>query len=439
MSRRTLVSAAGVGTDLHVTSLLPTHRHYTYHASGFSHHHHGYYHHHHQRYPRSTSPSSSSPTSTSVTTSTSTEDATTQLFDGLDDARFDQVRRAVARDRTCLSSTRQRQNRVSTNTKPLTPLAYALANCELWNALAAHCRRTGVAVNQRLSGALTFTERLSAMNIILPWLIHSSDDIEHSSNISLLHTALSCGLHHVVFALLEKAPSLGTTIKNGKSSLHVICGMVKCKGDRDFSVSTHANGTSNNCIPDDVVCRLIHKLCALGCDTRLKDNNHTTPLQELVISRRSRRIVHIPSSTQQQQQEGYGLRRRQQQQNLSQSAAAASLEAAGSVIETLVAHGTGLKDIQLKQITEQEITVLRQSVNNVREKVCGINIMGKWNECNDGSSKVSTVPLWSSLPDEVIDKILSFLSPVEVVTGVAMTCQGLRAQMTRPSVWIHFF
>lgn len=487
-----------------IASLLPIHRHQTYHTSQARHPSHAARSTRYQRFPPAASSSSSpatlppfspsAPAPAPGTTkmnlnSTSScaplqhsfcgaddlENAKLQLTDGLDNARFDQIRRAVLSNDACLSVKYTTKSN-ATSTRTLYPVAYALSNCELWHALAEHCRRTGVPIQQAIYGDLTFSERLSAMNVILPWLIQYST-CEDFSDASLLYTALNCGLYQVAFALLKKEPSAATyTVKGAKTFVHIVCSLIpvttavpsnnyKHTYASRYSQTqgpVHRTTKASASMSADVAADLVHELCLLGADVRRRDAVSVSPLMELIRSRRKMNCSRLSSSQQQQDENenrnnnnnnnnmnnnnnhlGYGLvsRRRRRYDEQDEKSSANRLEAVGLVIETLIMHGSTMKDVANFTLTSTERHVLRKKIANVQRRVCGTDVLNKWarqEEEDQHRHLMTNVPYWGSLPDEVIAKIFSHLSPVHITLGIGCACRGLKAITSRPEVWTHF-
>lgn len=320
------------------------------------------------------------------------KDSSALLFEGLNESRFDQVRRAVALDRNCLKSTARHRGH---SKGELNVISYALANCLKWNALAAHCRRTGTGVAQ--VGDLTFSERLSAMNVILRWLLNFPE-LEISEGTPLL-TALFCRLDDVALSLLTRAPHLACVAdERGKTPLHVVCKLPSA-------------------MPPTVAVRYIRLLTRLGASVRAQDMGGATPLHEIL------RAIRKPTAP-------YGLVRRR--------GSSLSLESVVPVIDTLLAHGASLITADGTDINVM-ISILRsgldfiklvQRASILRERLCGPIISQRWCAC-----RLPVSGLWGLLPDDVVVKILSFLSPYDVFSGIGATCTALRAISTSKCLW----
>lgn len=369
MSRRTIPVYSGSWSCESATSFLPSHRHY---YAGL----HNLYGIHH------------------LNRTSATKDASTLLFEGLDEGRFDQVRRAVAVDRKCLQSTSRHR---SLSAEKLEPVAYALENCRMWSALAEHCRRTGTGVAQ--VGDLTFYERLSAMNIILKWML-TFPEVSIPDEYPL-HTALACRLDDFAHDLLARAPSLARLPDaRGKTPMHVVCALPSAT-------------------PPALAARHVRGLVRLGADAAAADYDGSTPLHEVV------RAVRQPVAP-------YGLIRRRGVQ--------LSLERVVPIIDVLLVHGASLSAIDGMGSTALEIALLSgldyviivQRAALLRERLCGLDIVQRW---RPRLRPVSGI--WGTLPDDVIVKIMSLLSPYDVAAGLGATCCGLRAVSTSEFLWTY--
>lgn len=320
------------------------------------------------------------------------KDSSSILFEGLDEGRFDKVRRAIAQDRSCLMTTARHRNH---SEQELNVISYALANCRIWNDLAAHCRRTGTGIAQ--VGDLTFNERQSAMNVILRWLLNFPE-VEISQGTPLL-TALLCHLDDIPLLLLKRAPHLACVADaRGKTPLHVVC--------------TLPSGMSPL-----VAVKYIRLLTNLGADVSTQDMDGSTPLHEVLHA------ICQPVAP-------YGLVRRR--------GTSLKLESVMPVIDILLAHGaslttvdgTGANVMNIALCSGLEFIKLIERATKLRERLCGSNISRRWRACRRPISG-----LWGQLPDDVVIKILSFLSPYDVFSGIGATCTGLRAISTTEYLW----
>lgn len=330
--------------------------------------------------------------------STVPKDSPTLLFEALDHARFDQVRRAVQANPACLRS--QAPHPTSRN-RPLSPIAYALANCQTWTALLLHCRRTGIAVPNACD--LTFRERLSAMNVILVWLI-ARPDIRIPST-APLHLTLACRLDGAASRLLSRAPWLARSRDSrGKTPLHIVAGL------QAGLQSSEAVG-------------MIHSLVAAGADVRVGDWDGATPLHDLV------RATGTPTSA-------HGLTRRRRRG----AGCAAALGAVTPVVDALLAEGArldakdgmGLTPLDVAFDTGLDYVGLMRRADLLRDRLCGSEVTARWRE-----KRTNVSGMWGGLPDDVIVRIMSLLSPRDVVTGIGATCTGLRRVTVCDFLWSH--
>ena len=333
------------------------------------------------------------------------EEACEKLFQALDHARFDQVRRAVASNSDCLRSNRTPflPPLPSTNhNNSLNPIEYALHNCRLWAALHDHCRRTGGGpVLTNIPGDLTFRSRLTIIPHILCFLISHPDAPRPSYK--NLHDALTCDLGDVVALILKKRPELACVPDNrGKTPLHLAT-----------ALAPRTNSTR--------VTSYVHLLASHGADVRAKDTLKRTPLHDLVDS------LRLPPAIQ-------GLSRRNRSDR--------SLAEYASVIDALLQHGADLyaednhhrTPVSAAFFSLGEYSVLAERSHNIKTAICDTNFAKRLRNVNPSPKIIGP---WGLLPEEVVMKILSNLSPKEVVTGIGATCKGLRRVAVHPCSWSH--
>lgn len=342
------------------------------------------------------------------------KDATTLLFDGLDEARFDQVRRAVNNDRNCLLGMRHD----ATHSQLYSPIQYALANCERWQALAAHCIRTGLPV-ATVEGR-SFRERLYSMNVIVAWLLQQPEI--SIPNGQPLHTALACGLDLAAAMFCRKAPWLASsTDLRGKTPAHVVCSL------------------SNGMRPSEAA-KIVVMLAHTGTNCAKADNQGLTPLHDLLDASTN------PASS-------HGLIRRRQ--------AVTGVEYVRPIIDVLLSHGARLDEHDNMWRTPVDIafyagldyvTLIRRAAV-LRERIVRTSFS---NTCafhqdatglsslNNGEAsqpvdvqQFQAAGMWATLPEDVILKIMTYLTPCEIVSGLGRTCQLLRRTVAHSDLWKH--
>lgn len=341
------------------------------------------------------------------------KDASTRLFEALDEPRFDEVRRAVSDDRACLQTTQRYR---ASNSRPLSPIRYALANCEAWQALSAHCVRTGIVLAPL--GGRTFRERISAMNAIIAWLLQQPEvEIPEGKP---LHLALACGLDLAAAVMCRRAPWLACTKDSrGKTVVHVVCGLPDGIKAEDAA---------------RIICNLAH----YGADCVAPDIEGATPLHDLI------RVSAKPVSS-------HGLIRRRRYAN--------GLEHVRPIINALLAHGarldvydnSGRCPVDLALHVGLDYVDLIQRAASLRERL--VRNGHTFEEYDDNKSftkgddwmcnkesilrRSRSTGAWGILPDDVVLKIMSYLTPCDIVKGIAGTCQSLRRIAANDVLWNH--
>lgn len=342
------------------------------------------------------------------------KDAVTRLYEALDEPRFDQVRRAVYDDRTCLRRTKKYK---TSNSPALSPVSYALANCEAWQAVAAHCIRTGIALEPL--GGCTFRERIFAMNAIISWLLQQPEvEIPEGRP---LHLALACGLDQAAMMMCRRAPWLTrTTDSRGKTALHILCGLPSGIKAADAA---------------RMVCTFAHS----GADCTAPDLEGATPLHDLI------KVSATPVSF-------HGLTCRRRCVN--------GIEYVRPVLDTLLAHGARLDardnsgrcpvDLALHEGLDyiglmRRAALLRECLvrndDMIEEKRdVQLGVVGEA-DCAKKKDVVVCEPrptgVFGLLPDDAVIKIMSFLTPCDIVRGIAETCQSLRRVASSNDLWKH--
>lgn len=341
------------------------------------------------------------------------KDVTSRLFEALDEPRFDDVRRAVYEDRTCL---RKSQRYRSSSGRALSPVRYALANCEAWQALAAHCTRTGMMMAPL--GGRTFRERISEMNSIIAWLLQQPE-VEIPQG-QLLHSALACGLNLAAVVMCRRAPWISRTKDaRGKTVIHVVCGL-----------------------PDGIkaedAARMICNLTHYGADCAVADLEGATPLHDLI------RVSAKPVSS-------HALIRRRRYAN--------GLEYVRPIVDALLAHGArldvcdnsgrcpldlalhlGLDYMELVRRAASQRERLVKNGGTFEHYDANDDIIGEggWVDSADAMvRKAESTGVWGMLPDDVILKILSYLTPCDIIKGISGTCQSLRRLTGNDELWNH--
>lgn len=316
-----------------------------------------------------------------------------QIFDALDHARFDVVRRIVASDPSSLSATKS----VNPHVAPENVLDYALNNCRTWSALLEHCRRTGIALPH--AEDLTFPRRLSSMKAIVAWLLLQP-------TVSLpkrtpLHTVVICELTEAFDILLKRAPHLAASVDaRGRTPLHTVC-----------SLATY--------ISSDQATRYISQLHAAGADFNACDNDGKTPLHALLAALNDSEPM-------------YGLVRRRRSGN--------NLSSVVPVVDEMLACGADIYHKDTKRTTAIEFAllsgldyiVLAQRANLLRERICRAPSARNY---ASGAAHVSGN--MACLSDDILFKIFTYLSPKQVITGVGVTCVGLRRIAVSDDLWRH--
>lgn len=326
------------------------------------------------------------------------------IFDALEMARFDGVRRAVRDNSAVLeASSAHRSTFVVTGTahhERTTPVDYALELCRRWQSMQEHCERTGVL--EGAPGFLTIRQRLLSMSSIIEWLIEQPGAPLPSTH--ALHTVISCQFSSVAEILLKRDASFAKhKDARGKTPLHIACRMAVR-------------------ISSPELLRYIRMLRDADAHVNATDNEGLTPLHDLVLSFTSSRrryglartrMIHSPLSTMQ------------------------------NVAEYLIAEGAnlyahdndGVSPLELALNEGLDYVVLVKSAERVFMCVCR-NRTYRVNR-EDDEHIWTRMGYFESLPAEVIFRILSHLSPREAVTGIACTCKALHALATSDTVWRH--
>lgn len=321
------------------------------------------------------------------------EQRNVQLFDALDHARFDHVRRNVAVNANCLFAKKS----INTDSSPQNVLDYALHNCHTWNGLLEHCRRTGIALPH--AEDFTFPRRLASMKLIIVWLLLQP-------NIPLptqtpLHITILCNFDKALELLLRRAPYLVSSVDGGgKTPIHVVC-----------SLAVYA--------PCENAIRFVRLLHKAGANFNAKDADGKTPLHNLVSALND----PVPA---------YGLvRRRRYSQTLSAVVPLVdALLASGASVYEKDSKGCSVIDFAL--VSGLDYIVFVKRANALRDRICGSPSAKKWKD-----EQVHIPRLWSFLPEEVMYKIFTHLSPKEVITGIGATCTGLRYIAVSKGLWRH--
>lgn len=330
--------------------------------------------------------------------------ASHQLFDALNHARFDQVRRAVAAGPSVLTATAAPRSAHFVATRPtprFTPVDYALNNCRIWEALIEHCQRTGSTIQEL--GYLTFRERLAAMDVIVTWLLQHPETPQpvHAP----LHIALSCR-YEVSFAkLLELYPTLVHSLDaRGKTPLHVCCALPER-------------------LPPSQAARYVRMLADAGANMDAQDADGRTALHDLV----SALNVSTPA---------YGLVRRRQQ--------ARSLMSVLPIVNELLTNGASIfvedargdTPLDVALASGVDYVVFTMQANWVFEQICGAGLARQYLE-GDKQRSFTGGP-WDMLPEDIVLRIFRLLSPREVVTGVGATCHALRRIAVSKHLWSRY-
>lgn len=341
------------------------------------------------------------------------EDASHVFYEGLDEARFDQVRRAVMSDPTCLHyAVRTHGAAHGAVHRGVSPISYALANCRTWSALAAHCRRTGIGIAD--GGELTFRERLTAMNAILAWLVAHTDGVVSMPTDQPLHTAYACRLDTFAMRLLDRWPRLAVGADaRGRTPLHAVCAL-----DADADTAVAAAAASH-----------VSALARRGADVCARDADEQTPLHTLVNSLQKR--VGVSGD--------YGLTRR------GVHASSRSLHMVTSVMDALLLHGASLSmrdrwgrsapDVALQGGLDYIVLVQRAVV--LCERICNCNLTCERHVLRSPRVCARVRGPWGLLPDDLVTKIMSLLSPHDALFGIGATCSALRRVATGKKLWAH--
>ncbi|CAN8073857.1 unnamed protein product [Agarophyton chilense] len=316
-----------------------------------------------------------------------------QIFDALDHARFDHVRRLAATNPACLQATK----RVSADVPPQSVVDYALSNCRTWNALLEHCRRTGIALPH--AEDLTFPRRLASMKSIIVWLL--AQPSVALPVLAPLHTAVLCELTDAFHILLQRAPHLARSVDaRGKTPLHLVCAL--------------AVYTSS-----DSALRFVRLLHASAADFNARDADGKTPLHNLVAA-----LSHS--------QPAYGLVRRRRAGN--------TLAAVVPLLDELLACGADIHyhDLDGASVMEHALhsgldyLVIAQRASILRHRMCASPSALKWRH-----RPAHVTGIWSCLSEELVCKIFLHLSPKHVATGIGATCSALRKIALSEPLWRH--
>lgn len=241
------------------------------------------------------------------------------------------------------------------------------------------------------------------MSLILVWLL--SVPGVPAPRRAPLHTAVSCKFDAVCAALLERHPHLASsTDARGKTPLHVACAM------------------PSQMLPAHAV-RYIRMLVKAGADVNARDLEGRTPMYDLVAALN----VSTPA---------YGLvrRRRQMRSLVSVMPTVNELLVCGADVYAEDTQGNSPMDVALSSGVDYLVLTLR--ANWVYEQICESEYARRV-ACGEGSDR-QVKGMWGTLPDDVVMKILRFLSPKDVVTGIGATCHALRRIAVSKHLWSYY-
>lgn len=327
--------------------------------------------------------------------------STSCIFTALEDARFDDVRRAVAANPLALLASNTFGNPHSPHgSSPdvhITPVDYGLDLCRLWESMLVHCERAGAVLVA--SGYVNMRRRLAVMANIIEWLVTQPKAPLPSHH--ALHTVISCNFGSVARILVVRAPTLAcSTDLRGKTPLHVC-----------FKLTPRAS-------PVEIL-NYVRLLREAGADVTATDVDGITPLHELVMS--------LTTS-----QRAWGLERTRNYR--------ASLKTLSKVIDYLILEGADIFAMNKRGLTPLDISmregldylILVRSADRIFRLMCKIQRKTVALDTYVTDKKMGWFQL---LPYDIILKILSHLSPRDAVTGIGTTCKTMQALATSEHIW----
>lgn len=169
--------------------------------------------------------------------------------------------------------------------------------------------------------------------------------------------------------------------------------------------------------------RYIRMLVNAGVDVNAKDVEGKTPLHDLVASLK----VTAPA---------YGLvrRRRLTRSLVSVMPTVNELLINGADVYAKDARGDSPMDVAL--ISGVDYLVLTLRANWVYECICESEYAARAERDDGVCARVHG--LWGTLPDDVVMRIMKFLSPKDVVGGIGATCHALRRVAVSKHLWNHY-